>query len=483
MRYVLLFIPFLLSLACGSNPVLRYSIAWTGSFVILWLSLSGRIRPLPGGLPVRYQLLRPIVFTQVIFATYTALTSIFYFVLATGRSSSILGLPNPSRDLAAQAQMYYVLAHASVTTGMLLFASYSDSGLYRLRTTTSTETLLLRLAFAFFIGMLLVARIPLLSELTVRLRSFALAASVCSFALCIIRRRTALLLMNGVVFVLNFLLALLSGWKEEVIILLAWFGMVLYPYHRRATIAFATMMIVLFVLFMPAYTTLYRTLAWANQIDPAMAMQQAYRYIKAGNVNIELAVRSFLVVRVSEISLFVGYLDQVPRVRPFYGAQILEQTGVAFVPRILWRKKPLLEPLIMERVYQNGIVSRTSAVSAKPQFVVDGYLTAGAVGVFITCLLYGMLATLASRVAERWFGGYLLGSGLVYSALFQVFWRGNSFEMFFPTVFWSFMVMGALFVGGRTFGVLVASPAAPPRASLAPPSDAQEGEPIIVPAT
>jgi hypothetical protein len=97
-------------------------------------------------------------------------------------------------------------------------------------------------------------------------------------------------------------------------------------------------------------------------------------------------------------------------------------------------------------------------VSAKPKYIVDAYLSGGPLGVFLGLLLYGGMASWASRLAERWFGGYLLGSGLVYTALFKVFWLSNAFEFFFNIVFWSFMVMGALFVGGRMTGFLVHTP-------------------------
>jgi hypothetical protein len=109
----------------------------------------------------------------------------------------------------------------------------------------------------------------------------------------------------------------------------------------------------------------------------------------------------------------------------------------------------------MERVYENDVVERHSGASAKPKFVVDAYLSWGALGLLIGSLLYGMVASLASRLAERWFGGYLLGSGLVYLSLFRILWMSNSFEFLFNTVFWSFVFMGILFVAGRMSGLLV----------------------------
>ena len=128
---------------------------------------------------------------------------------------------------------------------------------------------------------------------------------------------------------------------------------------------------------------------------------------------------------------------------------------MGLVPRIFWADKPNMERLSMERVYELGIVEDYSAVSAKPKFVVDAYLSWGVWGVLFGGLLYGMLASAASRLAERWFGGYLLGSGLVYTALFREFWMSNSFEFFFNTILWSFLIMGALFLVGRKAGYLV----------------------------
>jgi hypothetical protein len=114
-----------------------------------------------------------------------------------------------------------------------------------------------------------------------------------------------------------------------------------------------------------------------------------------------------------------------------------------------------MERLAMKRVYEAGVVEEYSRVSAKPKFVVDAYLSWGAPAVFLGFIVYGMLAALASRLAEQWFGGYLMGSGLVYTSLFREFWMSNAVEFFFNTVLWSFILMGALFVAGRVTGILV----------------------------
>jgi len=95
----------------------------------------------------------------------------------------------------------------------------------------------------------------------------------------------------------------------------------------------------------------------------------------------------------------------------------------------------------MQRVYDAGVVHRGSNVSAKPAFVVDAYLSFGGVGVFAFLFLYGALAQLISIKAEKLFGGYLLGTALIFSGLFQIMWRGLSFEFIINTIFWSYISM------------------------------------------
>ena len=139
----------------------------------------------------------------------------------------------------------------------------------------------------------------------------------------------------------------------------------------------------------------------------------------------------------------------MPSHHRFYGSQVIKQTLTSMVPRLVWSGKPNTEQVVMERVYENGVFSRFSRISAKPQYVVDCYLIWGIPGILLGCIAFGALASLMSRLCERWFGGYTLGSGLIYAALFQIFWRGNAFEFFYPTVFWSFVTMFSLFQAGR----------------------------------
>src|SRR3954470_6032665 len=82
--YLLLFVPYGVAYALSPWPDASFLAAWVGSFGILALTFSGIIKPLPQGKPVMSNVLRPIVLTQLVFVTYTALTSIFTFVDAHG---------------------------------------------------------------------------------------------------------------------------------------------------------------------------------------------------------------------------------------------------------------------------------------------------------------------------------------------------------------------------------------------------------------
>src|SRR5690625_4428287 len=77
--YALLFVPYLASLGASGSPGTSYMIAWSGSWFILWMSLSGKVKPLPTDRPFRHQILRPIIFTQLVFVRSNGLTSIFCF--------------------------------------------------------------------------------------------------------------------------------------------------------------------------------------------------------------------------------------------------------------------------------------------------------------------------------------------------------------------------------------------------------------------
>jgi len=132
----------------------------------------------------------------------------------------------------------------------------------------------------------------------------------------------------------------------------------------------------------------------------------------------------------------------------------VKQGALAVVPEVVWPNKPSVENQVMQRVYENSRISSTSIVSAKPKIVVDGYLAGGWVGVLLTCFALGGVASIASRYAEQWFGGYEIGGQLVFTALFVRNLFVPSYEFLFNALFWSFVLMALLALGFWTVGML-----------------------------
>lgn len=459
LRYGLLFLPYVVAVLLQGSPTISYLVAWSGSFLILFLTLGGHVRPLPGEQPLVQNLLRPIGLTQLIFAGYTALTSIFYFMDLNGYFFLEY---NPFQvgstgqfELTAEAQRYYVLAHAAFSTGVLALMDYRRSGEWDLRPGIDRTWFALSVA----VGGLLVAQGmkfgPGLGQIQVRISMLAFVASVLAFAVSIIQKRSGLILITGFVYGLNTVEAFISGWKSEMIVVFVLLCVFLYPYYKRAITAVAPVGLIALLIILPTYASIVRSLSWQGNVEAEEAAQIALNRTLEGEVSLARTNWQFLTGRLSEIGMFTDYIAHVPQNRPYYGLTLLEHGLMGVVPRIVWSGKPNMERLAMKRVYEAGVVEEYSRVSAKPKFVVDAYLSWGAPAVFLGFIVYGMLAALASRLAEQWFGGYLMGSGLVYTSLFREFWMSNAVEFFFNTVLWSFILMGALFVAGRVTGILV----------------------------
>jgi hypothetical protein len=230
-------------------------------------------------------------------------------------------------------------------------------------------------------------------------------------------------------------------------------GLFLYPnYKKIVTIVFVPALILLFV-FLPAYISNFRGNVWSGEetADDATQIALDATLHKDADDNTNWG---FLVYRLSEMEMFTKYVKSTPDKVDFYNFQLLKQSIMAIIPRIFWPEKPVTENLIMERVYSAGVVNKNSNVSAKPAYIVDAYLSYGATGIFIYLFAYGAIAQIIACKAESLFGGYILGTALVFSGLFQIFWRGLSFEFLVNAVFWSYITMLVLFKVLRSRNIL-----------------------------
>ena len=387
-------------------------------------------------------------------------TSIFYFFNVLGyedfaKVQTYFIIDQEKLNLTAQCQRYFCLAHAAFVAGILMFMEYPVEKKYYTETKKLANVLMIT-ALISFPGSLLFLKVPGLSQFYIQFSSLSFIAGTLALAFALPLKKVGNTLICLALYIFNLYEALISGFKEPIIISVLVLGIFLYPsYKKLVTIIFVPLIILLFV-FLPTYNRIFRQNAWSGDTDTEEATQLALDAALNGNDDTsDDSNWGFLIYRLSEIDMFTKYVKSTPGQVDFYGTQILKQSAIALVPRIFWPSKPITEDLIMERVYNAGVVNRNSNVSAKPPFIVDAYLSAGAFGIFIYLFAYGAIAQIIALKCESLFGGYTLGTALIFSGLFQIFWRGLSFEFLINTVFWSYISMFAIFRILRSKNILI----------------------------
>jgi hypothetical protein len=449
-RYIVLFLPFGLALLFQSTPILSYFIAWLGSFLIVFLSLSGWLKPLPDDLPIAEQLMRPIFLIQIIFAGYMAFSSIFYFSSLFGfedfhsTANPYFNVDWQKVELTALCQRYYVLGHAAMVTGMVVCMKYPVKKKYYVEK-EQLANILFVIAFIALPVSVIFDNVNGLAQFYFQFSSLSFIAGTLALAFAIPLKKMWNTVFCVLLYLSNFYQALISGFKEPIIVSVLVLGIFLYPnYKKLVLVIFVPALLILFT-FLPTYNHIFRENNWAGDVSADDAYKLALDATIKSEQSGDESNWGFLVYRLSEVDMFTEFVQSTPQNVDYYGFQLLGQSAIALVPRVFWPSKPITEDLIMERVYDAGVIRRGSNVSAKPAFIVDAYLSGGVLGIVIALFLYGAAAQLISLKAEYLFGGYVLGTALIFSGLFQIFWRGLSFEFIVNSVFWSYISMLIIF--------------------------------------
>lgn len=379
-------------------------------------------------------------------------SSIFYFMNLLGyenfhkTSDLYFNIDNQQIALTAICQRYYVLGHAALATGLLMFMKYPIKHRYYIEK-DKLANLLMVMAFIMLPLSVAFLKIPGLSQFYFQFSSLSFMSGTLALAFAIPLKKGLNTVACSFLYVSNFYEALRSGFKEPIILSVLILGIFLYPsYKKTVLIIFIPALLILFA-FLPTFNQVFRQNAWSDQVDTEVAYQLALDATLNSDTKEEKdeTTWGFLVSRLSEVDMFTNYIQSTPKYIDFYGFQLVRQSAIVIIPRIFWPSKPSTEELVMNRVYDAGITGRSSNVSAKPAFVVDAYLSYGNIGILIALFLYGASAQIISIKAEYLFGGYTLGTALVFSGLFQIFWRGLSFEFITNSVFWSYISMLVLF--------------------------------------
>lgn len=457
--YMVLFAPVALAYTASFDPVLSYLVAWGGSWFLFLGTTSGGLLPIPQDRPWTHQLFRPLFLVHAVFSGFFCLSSVFYvWELYNPQQASWMPLPSDQMGLVAEAQRYYLLGHASFLAGIFSAMSYARDGTWRFQTSRSYPEILLFAGFAAFVASFLFGQIGFLNQFAVKFQSVAGAALVMGFAISLIRGRPGLLLISAPVYGAVFISAIMSGWKHQIIAVSGLLMLYLFPRFKRSTAVAGVIALLIGVTLLPAYNNTFRKLNWDGRLSAEIAAAESIRQIAEGEVDISEQSWHFLKDRTTEIGLFTDYISHTPDLRPYYGLSLAEQAVLSIIPRAFWAGKPVTENLVMERVYENGAVETYSDASAKPQLVVDGYLSGGALGVGITCFLLGLAFSWTSRLAEKYLGGYRFGSAVVYTGLFSTIILTNSFEFFANTFFWSVVTLFMGFVALQLTGFLYWEP-------------------------
>lgn len=467
------YLPFLLSMVLGTDTREAWWISWLGSWLIFAMVWSGRVFALEDDRRISDQALRPWFLIHLVYAGYSFVTSIFYWLDLQGWFFLIPGdhVPAPEKvmALAARAQVLYCLAHAAMVTGFGLARGPAADLPWRWASRRSLPEILIKGSALAYLVSLGLGVLPGLEQFSGKARVLAIVAAGMSIGLAYQEKGARWLPVavgiNGVMLVVS----LMSGWKEATLVLVLLNAMAFYPVAPMRTSVMTFMVFVAAFVVLPSVANTIRRETWTGENSRQEALVLAWRELRAKSSE-ELAGETwvFLTNRLSEQSLFSSYLDATPGRLRYHGWGIASQAVIGLVPRRLWPDKPILEQLVMSRVYENGAVSEHSSVSAKPQFIVDGYLSAGAAGVLLSGLVLGWLARTCSRWCEEHFGGYLIG-GVVFNGLFYIFWRANCWEFFLNPVLWSLFLAWVLHHLARMGGwITPRGTAARPPKQLAP---------------
>jgi len=453
-----LYLPVLIAYLLINSPIISYFVAWFGSLFIFYTTILSPAAIINQDLPIHKQIMRPLFLTQLIFAGFMCVTSVFYFMDHLGYR--YLTEVNYGADfkeseqtaLIASCQRMSLLAHAALVTGMLLVQKNSIK-IKSAKTFESDDFLIWLSIIVFGIGSL-TQRFPGLSQIALPLTIVGISCAAVLFVKGFTTKNFKYLSIGATIFILNFIHASLSGYKEPIIINIIVIACVFFPYYKKPILYLTIPVAYVVLYFLPTYNNTVRQ-SWKGDVSAEEARSQAFENLDSKNEEqIEETNWGFLTKRLSEIEMFTQFVDYVPGHRQYYELEIVENSLEGLIPRAFWADKPNMETVSMQRVYDAGVANPLSIVSAKTRPIVDAYLSFGIAGVFFFMLLYGMLVQHLSDKAEQIFGGYELGCVIMFNSIFQGLWRGNNFEFMFNNIFWGYIIMWILFALLRTIKVL-----------------------------
>jgi hypothetical protein len=453
-----IFAPWLLSSIISYNPVLSYFCAWLGSFFIFYYSTKKVLKPLSSGMPLKLQVMRPLILIQIIFTGLMCISAIFFFLDHLGfyfwsRVPRAAFQANTFTYQLAYCQRLYVFAHAALVFGMIICLKPEQRPAYRWQPYVSNH--LVPILCIVLLSSYGLSKFSALTQFAVLLLPVARTLSALMVLWGLTQNKPQLLLAGSTFLCYQVYQSAQSGYKEGLFVTLILLAAVLYPRYKHLVISLGTPCLLLLLYFLPTWNNTIRNATWIDELPLEQATEQAYDQLFSSNDGtVKQNSWAFLTNRFSEIGMFSKYVEHVPANRSYYGTEILQDAMLALIPRALWTAKPNTEVASMTRVYEAGVISEHSDASAKTRTVVDGYLSAGYIGVSLTMLCYGLVCQSLCNLTERLFGGYEVGCIVIFNGMFQQLWRGNNLEFIINNVVYGYILMMIVFHVLKHTGVL-----------------------------
>ncbi len=455
------FLIFFLSLGLYDFPVTSYFVAWLGSFYVFYFTWFSKQRIINDDLPIASQIMRPIFLLQLIFAGFMCCTSIFLLLDHLGyeyfdkvKTENFVAVDYTY--LIAKCQRLSFLAHISLVWGILIVSKTKSKRTCYDFNTKNLDFSWLKLGLLFYVVAVIFQLANGLFQFSIYFNNLAIFSSLILLLRGLNNKNGLLIAYGATIFGINFINATLTGFKEHIIVNFIILFALLFPKYKKTIAVIFIPVVYLLLYILPTYSGIIRNQSWSGDKTAQEARNEALETIiqDQNDEEIEQTNWNFLVYRFSEISMFTHFVEYVPKKKDFYHFEILENSIIALIPRILYQDKPITELVAMERVYDAGVVEQGANVSAKTRPVVDGYLSFGYIGVFSFLLALGYLTQLLCNTAERWFGGYEFGCIVMFNGCFQVLWRGNNFEFMLNNILYGFITMWLVFIVLRKMNIL-----------------------------
>jgi hypothetical protein len=457
-RLLTIFLPFVVSFIWSEQP--EWAIAWTllSSVFIAAVAQTKWFRQVDDeDASVTQRLLRPESMYHIIFIAYNVIGGGAYALDTAGYTLWASGPISGGGNLVliARCQQLMLLGHASVTAGMKLAGFRYGKPRYLIPSIPPYSLMIV--SFLSLGAATVFSAFPSLAQLSQKLVIISMTSISVETAFCIWYRRYNNLLIVLCLLGLNIFQQSVSGWKGNILWMVITLGALLYPYMPKRVMVGGGAFILFWALYFYPFAQSLRPLIW----NEGMERNEAVRISLNESLEMPLEERldnvwEMVVGRANELFQFGKYLEFVPENHPYYDLEIVSNATTAVIPRVIWPDKPDLEVVSMQRVYEAGITSHQSVVSAKSNFYQDGYLSWGVGGVFLGSLVFGAMAILAGRACEHLFGGYGIGTCLIYTSLFStIVTQPPNLEYLFAAVAMSTFLTFALFVLGRATGWIV----------------------------